>query len=67
MICCCLLCNDDVIMLLLFIVVNGSDSDEEVDTEMIDTSTGQEKSGKNYYRYILYCPSKILPMCCYVF
>ena len=34
-------------LLLLLVVANGSDSDEDVDTEMIDTSSGQEKSGKN--------------------
>ena len=32
---------------MLFLAVNGSDSDEDVDTEMIDTSSGQERSGKN--------------------
>ena len=50
-----------VIVLLLFLLSvgppNGSDSDEEVDTEMIDVSSGPEKSGESEHTYHTYSTS----------
>lgn len=35
------------IVVIVCVAANGSDSDEEIDPEMIDTTTGPEKSGEN--------------------